>query len=211
MATSPISYPKTGLLLLFLLSSSTMLATIFYPYDKAIVIHLNQQRNYFWDTIFLNITNSAGVIAYGTVIVLLLSSFFIRQRKVKTEFYTLALAGIFSGLMVLTVKFAIKRIRPFHLFSAIHSLGPGGGWSYPSGHTSDAFFLATILWLLYPSRRLLVSLAYSWASLVGISRIYLGVHYLSDVLAAIAISSACSLAAFVLIQWVTKRKSPAAL
>lgn len=184
-----------------------MLATIFYSYDKAIVIHINQQRNTFWDIIFLNITNSAGVISYGAVIISLFASFFIKQRKIRSKCYTIVLAGIFSGLLVLTVKYGIKRISPFHVLSAIQPLGPGGGWSYPSGHTSDAFFLAAILWLIYPKRRLLVGLTYFWATLVAISRIYLGVHYLSDALAAIAISSACSLAAFFLTSWIVQRKS----
>ncbi|MFA6084845.1 phosphatase PAP2 family protein [Mucilaginibacter sp.] len=207
MTNKSFSYPKIGLLLLCFLSFSVILATIFYNYDKSLVIHFNQLRNPFWDLFFLNITNSAGFIAYGTSIILLLLSFLIKERAVKYKFYKIALAGVFSGLAVTLLKNGIQRVRPFQLYPAIHSLGPGGGWSYPSGHTSDAFFLAAIIWLVYPNRRLLIVAVYLWATLVGISRVYLGVHYPSDVLAAVAVGSVSSLAAFVVLDWFIKRSS----
>ena len=62
------------------------------------------------------------------------------------------------------------------------------GLSFPSGHTLAAFSLATVLALRYPKSRIPVFLA---ASLIGYSRVYVGVHFPFDVLggAVIAILS----------------------
>ena len=57
-----------------------------------------------------------------------------------------------------------------------------GSWSFPSGHTSSAFALATSLSIVYPKWYVIVP-SYLWASSVGYSRMHLGVHYPSDVLA----------------------------
>lgn len=53
-------------------------------------------------------------------------------------------------------------------------------FSFPSGHTSTAFMLATVLAWRKPEARIYF---FSLAALVGLSRLYLGVHYPSDVLA----------------------------
>ena len=85
---------------------------------------------------------------------------------------------ITGGLVVLGIKQAVRRKRPLE-----DELGDP---SFPSGHTSIAFSMATILGHQYPKWR--ISL-YVGAGLVGLSRIYLGRHYASDVLMGAAVGT----------------------
>jgi undecaprenyl-diphosphatase len=75
----------------------------------------------------------------------------------------------------------LTNLRPFESYSDIIKKLDGGGASFPSGRTSAAFATATYLSLEYLKLYVIVP-SYSWASSVGYSRMYLGVHYPSDVL-----------------------------
>jgi membrane-associated phospholipid phosphatase len=80
------------------------------------------------------------------------------------------------------LKNTINRDRPFITYPDITKKSDGGSPSFPSGHTSMAFATATSLSLCYPKWYVIVP-SYLWAGTVGYSRMYLGVHYPSDVLA----------------------------
>lgn len=93
----------------------------------------------------------------------------------------LAVALLGASAVSHLAKLALARPRP-ELFPPDFPLPLD--WSYPSAHTMQAFALAAAMLLLTRSRRpLLVALLLTGACLVGFSRIYLQVHYPSDVIA----------------------------
>jgi membrane-associated phospholipid phosphatase len=103
------------------------------------------------------------------------------DRLFRNACVTLAAVAINSGITE-TLKYTINRNRPFKTYPDITKKSSGGSPSFPSGHTSGAFALATSLSLSYPKWYIIVP-SYVWAGTVGYSRMDLGVHYPSDVLA----------------------------
>lgn len=95
-------------------------------------------------------------------------------------------------------KTTVQRTRPFDAFpQQIFKKGSGGGYSFPSGHTSSAFSTATSLSIAF-KKWYVVAPAFTYASLVGYSRMYLGVHYPGDVLAGAAVGCASAYLSFYL-------------
>ena len=112
---------------------------------------------------------------------------------------------VLSGLLAFAIelpiykiiKSKITRLRPFEALSGIQNLiDAPDRYSFPSGHTAAAFVMAIIISAALP---LLSVPLIVWASLVGLSRIYLGVHYPTDVLAGMILGSLSALFAIKLI------------
>jgi undecaprenyl-diphosphatase len=113
--------------------------------------------------------------------------------------------GIATG-----IKFLVDRPRPFVTYAGkITQRDPYvGPHSFPSGHTTAAFASATV-WSLSANKWYVTVMAYSYASLVGYSRMRLGVHYPSDVLAGAFIGTGSGYLSWYLVKkWRQKQKSP---
>jgi membrane-associated phospholipid phosphatase len=96
-------------------------------------------------------------------------------------------AGV-AALAVALVKLVTDRARPPLGESSVQPLIPiPDSTSFPSGHAATAFATATAVAILYPRLRVPVLLI---AALVALSRVYLGVHYWSDVLVGSAVGVA---------------------
>ena len=81
--------------------------------------------------------------------------------------------------MVLLIKFRVRRQRPVGEWGRIYrNTDPH---SFPSGHSARAFLIATIAAGLGPAGLALA--LWIWAPLVGLARVAMGVHYLSDIVA----------------------------
>lgn len=107
------------------------------------------------------------------------------------------LIGLVSGEFILKNVFC--RLRPFMIFDFLDTIIKAPmSYSFPSGHTTSSFAAATSIALL---GRKPAILAFSAASLIAFSRIYLSVHYLTDILGGIALGIASAFAA----RWIYKK------
>ena len=141
--------------------------------------------------LMLFITHINGIM--GVIVMACMCAFYLYREKSWHWLLTLVLAVPGGMLVNVGLKYAFHRARP----SFDDPLLILTTYSFPSGHASGAtlFYgvVAAYLVSLVKSAlwRVLICLAaLMMVALVGLSRIYLGVHYLSDVLAAVAASSA---------------------
>jgi membrane-associated phospholipid phosphatase len=119
--------------------------------------------------------------------------------------------GIISGsAVVLTVaisaalKYSIRRNRPYDTYPDIRPYSADNSPSFPSNHSSVAFCTATSLSLAYPKWYIIVP-SYTWASAVAYSRLHLGEHYPSDVVAGAFVGAASAVVSYKLNKWILRQ------
>lgn len=122
----------------------------------------------------------------------------------KKEPYVIAASLVGTTIITFGLKYGVNRPRPFVTYPDIiqkdHHVGP---YSFPSGHTSSAFALATSLTLCYSKWYVAVP-AFAWAVTVGYSRMRLGVHFPTDVLVGAIIGTSCSIASYYITRRLTR-------
>ena len=151
------------------------------------------------------ITNSDNPVTFSIPVSLFETGLITKNKEMQVIGIEHLSSTAVSGILTAALKFAINRDRPFVTYpNDIKKYTKAGSYSFPSGHTSQAFATATSISLLYP-KWYIIAPAYLWASGVGYSRMYLGVHYPSDVLAGAIIGSASSIGAHYLFKYIKKK------
>ncbi len=112
-------------------------------------------------------------------------------------FFQCALLGFaFELPLYLILKNSIKRQRPNDVIQEfVAYLVPSDKFSFPSGHTAAAFVMATMITCFYPPYSLL---AYFIAAMIGSSRVLLGVHFPTDILAGMVLGLTSAHAALII-------------
>lgn len=118
-----------------------------------------------------------------------------------------ALAAIALGFLVgeLGLKNIVCRPRPYQVFPQQVQLliSAPGGYSFPSGHTVSSFAVATVY---FCHSKKWGSLALVLAALIGFSRVFLFVHWPTDVLAGVVLGVAAALMTVWLIPKIEKKR-----
>jgi membrane-associated phospholipid phosphatase len=168
-----------GILFIFLAASGIYLCN---ASAKEIFFQLNSIHTLYLDTFFQNCTLLGdGVFSIAVFLFLLLAEQFNLALQVATGY-------VFSGMAAQLLKRFSHAPRPhaiisnteYHYF--LEGITHSGMTSFPSGHTTSVFALATLL-ALNSGNKKMASLYVIPAILTGYSRIYLGEHFLHDVVA----------------------------
>ena len=166
------------------------------PFDADAMLFIQEQvRNGFLTPIMkaMSFLGDAGMLWIAIGIIML---FFPRFRRSGIFMLTcLALATLVNNLVI---KELVARPRPYTDIAELTVLiKPLDSFSFPSGHSCSSFASATALALTVKKRG---ALAFIPAALIAFSRVYVGVHYPSDVLVGAAVGALVSIVLYLLLK-----------
>ena len=161
----------------------------FLPLERKLFLALNDGVSDFWDNAMWTYT---GIVTWVPLILFILYISF-RNQQLKEGLLVLesiVLVLILSNLVSATFfKPVFRRFRPTHhpdykdIVNIINDFR-GGDYGFISGHATNSFGLAFFFFRLFKNRLVTISIMI-WAALNSYSRIYLGVHFISDILAGL--------------------------
>jgi len=195
---------KTSLLFLLLCTTGWMAAQ---SLDLRILTALNRNSYPVWD----NLMWGTSATVYIAMPLAVMTPFLDGHLNKKTDMKRAAIknaAGISLALATSAIlKVSIRRVRPKAAHPAdIIERDHAGALSFPSGHTTSAFASATAISLSY-RKWYVVAPAFLYAGLTGYSRMRLGMHYPTDVLAGALIGMGSTYLVWKLEERFLKKKS----
>lgn len=119
-----------------------------------------------------------------------------KYRRCSASILVALVIGLLIGNM--TIKPIIARPRPFQTYSDLVALVAQGGFSFPSAHAMSSFASATAIFFYHKKLGVICLIA---AILIAFSRLYVCVHYPSDVLCGSLIGIAIGIGASILVRW----------
>ncbi|MEY4289690.1 MAG: hypothetical protein RLZZ30_1778 [Bacteroidota bacterium] len=178
--------------LLFLVISFHFNLYFAQNWDIDLLKEINLERNKALDPSFKFVTNSVSPLSIGTPMAVLGLGLIQKDSSLTSKGIIMVEALCVNAFTTTALKLAFKRDRPFVTYPYLDKQADAGSYSFPSGHTSSAFALATSLSLAFP-KWYVIAPAYVYASAAGYSRMHLGVHYPSDVLAGAVVGTGSAL------------------
>lgn len=147
------------------------------------------------------VTNSVGPVAVLTPVTMLSSGYIKKDKALQKEGWKAVGSVAINVIVTQSLKKIVGRQRPYNEYPGFISYYHfEKDSSFPSGHTSNAFAVATTLSLTY-KKWYVIAPAYLWAVGNGYARLYLGQHYPTDILAGAAVGAGSAF----LSRWLTEK------
>jgi len=166
--------------------------------DRELLIYINSLGSETYDSFWLLVTKELNWIPFFLVILILI--FFKIERR---QFFRLVITITIILLLVLFltegIKELVQRPRPSQepsLQGVLRILKRPTNYSFFSGHASTSFSIATLLWLFLRKRVKWIGVFFIWPLLFSFSRMYLGLHYPTDILTGMMVGSAIGYLAY---------------
>lgn len=161
-----------------------------------------------WLTPIMNAFTHIGSTKVVMVLIIVVTALLFWGFRARSSAYFFFFALIGTGVLNQTLKIIFKRARP-----EFHRLAEATGYSFPSGHTMMAFSLYTMAVILLwrqlrttTAKIALLAFAIFMFGMIAISRIYLGVHYPSDIAGGISASAFWIILTVALFDYFQQRK-----
>ncbi|MFZ1250519.1 MAG: phosphatase PAP2 family protein [Candidatus Microsaccharimonas sp.] len=164
--------------LLFSLLASIVTSGRANNFDDAVLLWINQHASPTFDALFLNLTHLGGSVFITGVSLVLLAYVLYKKQYHKALFVSLSMGGMIT--LNLLLKSFFERPRP----DLWQWLVTETSYSFPSGHATASMALALTILLVFwwtKWRLAAIIVAGLFVFVVGFSRMYLGVHYLTDI------------------------------
>ncbi|MGQ7947476.1 phosphatase PAP2 family protein [Flavobacterium sp. WC2509] len=174
--------------------------------DIDLLKKINLNRNTDFEPFMKGITNSAMPVSVGTPIIIYAIGLIEKDSTTKKKAIFIGESLAASVFISLALKSITKRDRPYETYPEIENVTEESSYSFPSAHTSVAFSTATTLSMAYP-KWYVIAPSFIWAGAVGYSRMYLGVHYPTDVLAGAIVGSGSAFLCYKLNKWINKKRA----
>ena len=167
---------------------------------------INLKRDKSLDPSFKLVTNSTTTVSVATPVLIYVVGYLNKDVDIKKKGIYIGQTFLVNAFVTTALKYSLKRDRPFVTYPEIDKEAAGGSYSFPSGHTSEAFSTATALSIAFP-KWYIIAPSFIWAGAVGYSRMDLGVHYPTDVLAGAIIGSGSAYLSCKLNHWINKKSN----
>jgi membrane-associated phospholipid phosphatase len=173
--------------------------------DIDLLRRINVGRNTSFDNPFIILDKTVAPVTFATPVTMFAIGLVEKDSALKHLGLYIAVSVAGNAAATTLIKYAVNRTRPYDAYNNIDNPFRAHSASFPSGHTANAFALATSLTLATKKWYVAVP-SYCYAATVAYSRLHLGVHYPTDVLAGAILGSGSAIFCYQADKWIHRKR-----